>query len=105
MSNISAEVQSKVSTMATAMQQQQELTIPVFTSKEEMRAFTRKQKLAGKTVGFVPTMVCHGCPANAQRGLAAVGVLCGSHQCKGRLQLCCCALPCRDTCTKATFHW
>jgi pantothenate synthetase len=42
--------------MATAVQQQQ-LTIPVFTSKEEMRAFSRQQKRAGKTLGFVPTMV------------------------------------------------
>jgi hypothetical protein len=47
--------------MAAAVQQQA-LTIPVLTSKEEMRAFTRKQKMAGKTVGFVPTMVCNvGC--------------------------------------------
>lgn len=33
------------------------LTIPVFTSKEEMRAWSRQQKREGKTVGFVPTMV------------------------------------------------
>jgi hypothetical protein len=43
--------------MAAAVQQQQVLTVPVLTSKEEMRAFSRKQKMAGKIVGFVPTMV------------------------------------------------
>jgi hypothetical protein len=42
---------------AVQQQQQQPLTIPIITSKEEMRAFSRKQKLAGKTIGFVPTMV------------------------------------------------
>lgn len=41
---------------AAVQQQQRPLTIPIITSKEEIRAFSRKQKLAGKTVGFVPTM-------------------------------------------------
>ncbi|GBF96254.1 hypothetical protein Rsub_08799 [Raphidocelis subcapitata] len=31
-------------------------TIPVLTSKEEMRAWSRAQKKKGKTIGFVPTM-------------------------------------------------
>jgi hypothetical protein len=39
------------------MAEQQQVTIPVITSKEEMRKFSRQQKLAGKTVAFVPTMV------------------------------------------------
>eukprot|EP00878_Enallax_costatus_P026378 GHUV01028309.1.p1 GENE.GHUV01028309.1~~GHUV01028309.1.p1 ORF type:complete len:119 (+),score=21.17 GHUV01028309.1:175-531(+) len=33
-----------------------EVTIPVFTTKADVRAFSRKQKMAGKTVAFVPTM-------------------------------------------------
>jgi hypothetical protein len=34
-----------------------QVTIPVITSKEDMRAWTRQQKKDGKRVGFVPTMV------------------------------------------------
>jgi hypothetical protein len=60
------------------MAEQQQVTIPVITSKEEMRAFSRQQKLAGKTVAFVPTMVrqswrnSHAAPpAQVQAELAA----------------------------------
>lgn len=35
----------------------EQVTIPVFTQKADIRAFSRRQKLAGKTVAFVPTMV------------------------------------------------
>lgn len=56
---------------APAAVQQQPLTIPVLTSKEEMRAFSRKHKLDGKTIGFVPTMV--------RRPWAAVGSTTGSY--------------------------
>eukprot|EP00775_Hariotina_reticulata_P008765 gene8765-8944_t len=33
-----------------------EVIIPIFTSKDDMRAFSRQQKLAGKKIAFVPTM-------------------------------------------------
>ncbi|KAF6258680.1 hypothetical protein COO60DRAFT_1517833 [Scenedesmus sp. NREL 46B-D3] len=38
------------------MAEKQQVTIPVITKKEDMRAFSRQQKLAGKTIAFVPTM-------------------------------------------------
>jgi hypothetical protein len=100
---------SSLPTMAAAVQQQQ-LTIPVFTSKEEMRAFTRKLKLDGKKVGFVPTMVCPGpwlaVVKAVSKGLAAVGMQCQPPWTPGwcQLQLRYCIL-CRGTCTKATCHW
>ena len=36
---------------------EEQVTIPVFTDKDAIRAFSRQQKLAGRTVAFVPTMV------------------------------------------------
>jgi hypothetical protein len=46
---------------AEQQQQQQQpsspVTLPVFASKEEMRAFSRQQRRAGKRLAFVPTMV------------------------------------------------
>jgi hypothetical protein len=64
-------------------------TIPVISSKEAMRAFSRQQRMAGKRLAFVPTMVscvcweqrqirASACPTRRGGSTGGCGCGCGS---------------------------